>query len=99
MNEPVIRALPTVEEFLKLADELVGPETGINDAQAAAYITTVLTIANPEDDHSVDLANSAARHVFAKTQAFEDAFRSYAGYPERPMIAADRMMITASREM
>ena len=99
MNEPIIKALPTAEQFLKLVDELVGPETMTNESQARAFITSILTVANPEDDYSWHLATTAARHAFAKTQAFEDAFREYAGFPERPMLPVDRMVISAAAEM
>jgi len=78
-SEPIIKPLPSKKEFLAFADVLVSPECGYNDEQARAFVKTVMTIANPEDDYSMDLANSAARHVFAKTEAFEQAFRDYAG--------------------
>lgn len=98
-NEPIIRAMPDAAEFNRMADVLVAPESGYNDEQARAYINTVLTIANPEDDHSMHLANTSARHVFMKTEAFEQAFRSFAGYPERSTVKADRFVIHAPQEM
>ncbi len=98
-SEPLIRPLPTADEFRAMADVLVPPECGYNDEAAKAYIDTVLTIANPEDDHSTHLANTAARHAFMKTEAFETAFREFAGIPERPGYVASRKIVHVSRGM
>ncbi|CAN5354294.1 hypothetical protein BH10ACI2_BH10ACI2_00170 [soil metagenome] len=95
-QEPIITALPTTEEFNLMADKLVPVEAGYNDEQAKALIDIMLTLADPENDHVMHLANTTARHVFAKTEAAEAAFREFAGYPDRPGYNADRYVIHAA---
>lgn len=92
-NEPIIRALPTAGKFCELVDIVITPERA--DDEAKAFVDIILTIANPEDDKSMHLANTAARHAFSMTSAFEAAFREFAGYPDRPGYVADRYLITA----
>lgn len=98
-REPIIRALPTAERFRELVDILIPPEAGYNDQEVKAFVDIVMTVANPEDSHSWHLANTAARHAFIKTEAFEQAFRQFSGYPERAPYLANRYMITAKQEM
>ena len=82
-NEPIIRPVPTEREFRQMVDELIPVEPGINDGAAKAFVNMILTVANPEDDAQWHLANVAARHAFAKTEAAEMAFRKFSGWPDR----------------
>jgi hypothetical protein len=79
--EPTIQPLPTEAEFLAMVDTVLEP--GECDREARALIGLLMTVANPECDSVWYLATAAARHAFAKTNAFETAFREFAGYPER----------------
>lgn len=92
-REPVIRPLPSPSEFQKHVDVLITPEFA--DREAKAFAAIVLTVANPEDDYSWELANEAARYAFTKTAAFEDAFRDFSGFPETPLMPADRYIVHA----
>lgn len=93
-REPLIRAMPDAETFRKHVDRLITPERA--DAESKVFIEMILTVANPEDDHSWHLANEAARHAFTKTEAFEAAFREYSGFPERTLMPAERYMVHAA---
>lgn len=80
MKEPVIRPLPSEKYFRELVDRLITPERA--DEEAAAFVEILMTCANAEDDGSWHLASAAARYAFTKTEAFETAFRAFAGYPD-----------------
>lgn len=95
-GEPIIRAVPTTEGFKKMVDLLITPDRPEDEVKV--FVDMILTTANPEDDHSWALATEAARHAFTKTEAFEHAFREFAGFPERPGYKADRYVITASTD-
>ncbi len=92
-GEPIIRPVPTIEGFKTMVDQLITPDRPEDEAKV--FIDMILTTANPDDDHSWALANEAARHAFTKTEAFEQAFRNFAGFPDRPGYTADRYVITA----
>lgn len=82
-----------------MVDQVVSLEPGYNDKEIKAFIDIVMTPANPEDDHSWSLANAAARHAFTKSEAFERAYREFAGWPERSPYKADRYIVHARQEM
>lgn len=99
-NEPIIRPLPTVRQFCEMVDTIISPETDFNDEQVAAYINTVLTLADELNPHTYSLAQAAARHAFTKTRAFEYAFDGYMRSAVSLPYEADRFVVTAAnREM
>lgn len=98
-GEPMIKPLPSEEQFRRMADELIEPDSHRADDQVKALITIVLTFANPEDPETWHLATQTARHAFTRSRAFEQAYRAFAGYPERLGIPADRTIVTAAQEM
>lgn len=97
MHEPVIRAIPTEDEFKKMVDQLIVPEDA--DTEAKLYAQMLLTVADNSDSTKEDLALAAARHAFTKTSTFEAAFRDWLGFPTQAMFVADRMIVEAPREM
>lgn len=94
-SEPIIRAMPTVEEFMDEVDRVFSGDGISNDDQIRSLINLIMVPANPEDNASWELAMTAARHAYAQSEHFERAFREFAGWPERPSMRADRIMVIA----
>lgn len=91
-----VTPLPTAEEFNRLVDELVAPDEG---EKALPFIQILQAMANPEDDESWALTQSMIRHAFTKTQAFEDAFRAFAGHLPAPQILPETDKLYSGMEM
>lgn len=96
-NETKIRPIPTVEGFKKMVDTVIEPATP--DSIIKTLIDLILTTANTENDDLGPLAQAAARHAFTHSEAFETAFRSFAGWPESVPYAADRYIVEAVKEV
>lgn len=94
---PIIKPRPTVEAYRRLVDELITPENA--DREAKAFIELIMTTGNLEDDDIGLMVHVAARHAFIKTEAFERAFREFAGWPDVPPSSADETVLSTEREM
>jgi|GEM_PF-4059437 len=80
MNDgPKITTLPNAEEVRKLVEAIIVP--GDADRQAKALIELLMCSANAECEQQYDIAETASRHAFAMTDAFEESFRKFAGWP------------------
>jgi len=98
-DEPIIRPLPSVDEFVDLVDMALHPDV-VTDEQVSALIKLITVPANPEDDHSWELANAAARHAYTKTEHFERSFATFTGHPRFAPYRSERTVIEATdREM
>jgi hypothetical protein len=84
-------------EIKASVDKIITPERA--DEEAKAFISIVLEVANWEDDRQWHLANVAAKHAFSKTDAFEEAFREFAGFPADRVYSPGLLIEEADAEM
>lgn len=98
-NAPVIRPIPTAGQICKKVDVFLHEDC--TDAEAKEFIDAIFAVANPEDDSSWELTTVMTRHAFAKTEAFERAFREFAGFGDDQVpYMADRYVVSvADKEM
>lgn len=97
-NFPQIRPVPTAKQIVEKVDVFLHEDC--TDAEAKEFIDVIFAVANPEDDTSWELTSVAVRHAFAKTEAFERAFREFAGFGDDQVpYMADRYIVSADKEM
>lgn len=96
-REPIIRPVPTEADFTAMVDDVIADDA--DESEIKSFIDIVLTVADFTDDKTSFLASAAARRAFTKSSAFENAFREFAGFPERPGYVAGRYTVNAAQEM
>jgi hypothetical protein len=88
MDLPLIVQAPTDSEVRRIVDELITPENADKEAKLLCWL--LFSTASADDPVQYEIAQTAARHAFMKTtayeQLFEPAFREFLGFPAPPCV-------------
>lgn len=70
------RILITEKDIKNWVDEIITPEYA--DSEGKRLCQLLYAVADETDDQKFHLAETAAKHAFSKTMAFDEAFQEFA---------------------